>query len=42
MVVSKRHAWFTGELSYWLWKAGSSPTIFDWMAKPYALQIAGD
>lgn len=42
LVVNKRHAWFTGELSYWLWRAGAAPPLYAWMARPYALQIAGD
>ena len=31
-----------GELSYWMWKAGSLRTPIDAAARPYALQIQGD
>jgi DNA-binding CsgD family transcriptional regulator/tetratricopeptide (TPR) repeat protein len=41
LAVSKVHPWFGGELAYWLWKAGESIQPFDWMARPFALQIQG-
>jgi DNA-binding CsgD family transcriptional regulator len=42
LAVSKRHAWYTGELAFWRWKAGGQPVVYDWMAKPFAAQLAGD
>jgi len=42
LAVNKRHPWYTGELAYWRWKAGASVTLEDWVARPYALQIAGE
>lgn len=34
--------WPTAELAFWRWRAGDDFTPPDWIAKPYALQIAGD
>ena len=31
-----------GELAYWQWKAGAPVDVPDWIAEPYARQIAGD
>jgi DNA-binding CsgD family transcriptional regulator len=42
LASSKRHPWFAGELGYWLWRAGEPVHVEEWMAKPYALHIAGD
>ena len=42
LAVAKRHAWFTGELAYWLWKAGVLGSPPEHTAEPFALQIAGD
>ena len=42
LALEKKHPWFAGELAYWRWRAAGEVEIFDWMAKPYALQIAGD
>jgi DNA-binding CsgD family transcriptional regulator len=42
VAVSKRHAWFAGELAYWRWRAGDEASVFDWMAAPYARHMAGD
>jgi DNA-binding CsgD family transcriptional regulator len=42
LATARRHPWFTGELVYWRWKCGSPVEVPDWIAEPYALQIAGD
>jgi DNA-binding CsgD family transcriptional regulator/tetratricopeptide (TPR) repeat protein len=42
LAVSKRHPWFTGELSFWRWRAGETVEVQDWMARPFRLQITGD
>ena len=42
LALSKRHPWLAGELAYWLWKSGEKVSLTDWMARPYALQIAGN
>ena len=42
LALEKRHLWFAGELAYWQWKAGALDSAPDWMAEPYARQIAGD
>jgi DNA-binding CsgD family transcriptional regulator len=42
LAVEKRHLWFTGELAYWQWKAGELDAAPDWIAEPFAKQIAGD
>ena len=42
LALEKRHLWFAGELAYWQWKAGAPVDVPDWIAEPYARQIAGD
>ena len=42
VALQKRHAWVAGELAYWRWRAGRSDRPPDWIAHPFALQIAGD
>lgn len=42
MAVRKEHPWITGELSFWRWRAGDDFSAPAWIAKPFALQIAGD
>jgi DNA-binding CsgD family transcriptional regulator len=42
MAVSKEHPWAAGELAFWRWRAGDTFTPPAWIAKPFALQIAGD
>ena len=42
LAIEKRHLWFAGELAYWQWKAGALDSAPDWIAEPYARQIAGD
>jgi DNA-binding CsgD family transcriptional regulator len=42
IAVSKKHPWIAGELAFWLWRAGDDFTPPAWIAKPFALQIAGD
>jgi DNA-binding CsgD family transcriptional regulator len=40
--VAKQHHWVAGELAFWRWRAGASEPPPDWIAAPFALQIAGD
>ena len=42
LAVNKQHPWFEGELAFWCWKAGVEVTIYNWMAKPFILQIASE
>lgn len=42
IAVQKRHSWVAGELAFWRWRAGATDTPPDWVAAPFALQIAGD
>jgi DNA-binding CsgD family transcriptional regulator len=42
LAASKLHAWFTGELVFWRWRAGDDVSLPTWTAKPFAWQIAGD
>jgi DNA-binding CsgD family transcriptional regulator/tetratricopeptide (TPR) repeat protein len=42
LVLSKRHAWFAGELLFWLKLARDDVTVPEWIASPFAMQIAGD
>ena len=39
--LEKQHAWFTGELAYWAWRAGEVLTIPSWTNVPFVQQIAG-
>jgi DNA-binding CsgD family transcriptional regulator len=39
--VSKQHPWLAGEAAFWLWKCGEQPTVYEWMAAPFTLQISG-
>jgi DNA-binding CsgD family transcriptional regulator/tetratricopeptide (TPR) repeat protein len=42
LALSKKHPWITGELAFWRWRAGDSFSPPEWIAKPFALQMAGD
>jgi hypothetical protein len=42
LAVSKQHPWFAGELAFWRWRAEAEVEMPGWMARPYALHIAGD
>jgi DNA-binding CsgD family transcriptional regulator len=42
MAVDKQHPWLAGEAAFWLWQCRKQPTLYDWMASPFLLQIAGD
>ena len=42
IAASKAHPWMAGELAFWRWRAGDEFTPPAWIAKPFALQIAGD
>ena len=41
LALLRRHAWHSGEMLYWLARAGEAGEPCDWAASPYALQIAG-
>jgi DNA-binding CsgD family transcriptional regulator len=42
LAISKQHPWITGELAFWRWRVGEKISPPLWIAKPFALQIAGD
>jgi DNA-binding CsgD family transcriptional regulator/tetratricopeptide (TPR) repeat protein len=42
IALSKKHPWIAGELAYWLWRAGENISPPAWIAKPFAVSIAGD
>jgi DNA-binding CsgD family transcriptional regulator/tetratricopeptide (TPR) repeat protein len=42
LAVRKRHVWAAGELAFWRSRAGIPDDPPAWIARPYALQIAGD
>jgi DNA-binding CsgD family transcriptional regulator len=42
LALQKRHQWVAGELAYWRWRAGAAEPPPDWIAHPFALQVAGD
>lgn len=39
---AKGHAWFLGEMSYWLWRTGALEQAPAGCALPYAMQIGGN
>ena len=42
LAVMKQHIWFTGELAFWLWRAGEEIDLPDWAMPVFASQIRGD
>jgi DNA-binding CsgD family transcriptional regulator/tetratricopeptide (TPR) repeat protein len=42
LAVQKKHIWFTGELAFWRWRAGDTPSLPSWTAVPFARHIEGD
>jgi DNA-binding CsgD family transcriptional regulator/tetratricopeptide (TPR) repeat protein len=42
LAVGKKHPWIVGELAFWRWRVGDKITPPDWIARPFAMQIAGD
>jgi DNA-binding CsgD family transcriptional regulator len=42
LAARHRHAWFAGELAFWLWRAGEPVRTPDWIAAPFRLRIGGD
>ena len=42
LALEKRHLWFAGELAYWQWRCGELESAPEWIAEPFALQIAGE
>ncbi|HZR40374.1 MAG TPA: LuxR C-terminal-related transcriptional regulator [Ktedonobacteraceae bacterium] len=42
LALAGRDSWKLGELSAWMWRAGALTRVPEQMAKPFALQIAGD
>ena len=42
IAVSKEHPWVAGDLAFWRWRVGDDFDPPSWIAKPFALQIAGD
>jgi DNA-binding CsgD family transcriptional regulator len=42
LAEQRRHAWHTGELLFWRKRAGETVPAIDWVAPPFARQIAGD
>jgi len=41
LAIEKHHPWLAGELAYWRWRGGDRFSPPDWLARPFALQIAG-
>lgn len=42
LAVSKEHPWIAGELAFWRWRSGDEFIPPGWIARPFALSIAGD
>ena len=42
LALHHRHAWHTGELGFWRWRAGERVRLPACAARPFARQIAGD
>jgi DNA-binding CsgD family transcriptional regulator len=41
LAISRRHAWFAGELIYWYRLGGSQRAVPSWLAPPFLLQSRG-
>ena len=41
LALQQKHAWFVGEMMYWLWRVGKLPETYAPCAETFALQIAG-
>ena len=41
LAINHRHPWFTGELAYWMQRAGALDVVPEPCAEPFALQIRG-
>jgi len=41
LAARHRHAWFGGELAFWLWTGDALEAVPDWLAEPHALLLAG-
>jgi DNA-binding CsgD family transcriptional regulator len=42
LALSRREAWWTGELALWRRRAGVAEAVPDWVAEPYALELGAD
>ncbi|HET9905845.1 MAG TPA: LuxR C-terminal-related transcriptional regulator, partial [Anaerolineales bacterium] len=42
LALRNKHPWIAGELAFWRWRSGDKNSPPAWIAKPFALQIAGD
>jgi DNA-binding CsgD family transcriptional regulator len=42
VAIRERNPWVAGELAYWHWKVGAAVPTPEWLAEPFALQMAGD
>ncbi|MBA3947421.1 MAG: AAA family ATPase [Herpetosiphonaceae bacterium] len=42
LAVRAHHAWYVGELAFWRWRAGDDVQLPEWVAKAFALHIAGN
>jgi len=42
LALAKQHPWLAGELAYWRWRCGERFSPPGWLARPFALQIAGN
>jgi ATP/maltotriose-dependent transcriptional regulator MalT len=42
LALAKRHPWFAGELTFWLWRAGEEVDLHAWLARPWWLHLRGE
>jgi DNA-binding CsgD family transcriptional regulator len=42
LAMHKRHPWLAGELAFWRRRLGDKIIAAEWLARPFALHIAGD
>ena len=42
LALHHKHAWHTGELGFWRWRAGERVRLPAFAARPFARQVAGD
>jgi len=41
LAMRHEHSWFVGELAFWRWRVGDLPTLPNFVAEPFRLQIEG-
>jgi DNA-binding CsgD family transcriptional regulator len=42
LTITNKQPGFAAELTYWRWRSGETVDTFDWMVRPFVLEIEGD